>query len=403
MLSVAQAKQRILADLPLMPVVQVGLNEALGRVLAEDVIARTTQPPLAMSAMDGYAVRAADITTVPATLRIIEEIAAGQTPTHPVASGQATRIFTGAPLPAGADTIVIQENTTRDGDAVTVSESAKAGHYIRPAGLDFATGDTLIKAGRQLTARDVGLAAAMNVPWLRVRRRPRVAVLTTGDEIMMPGEYLGPSQIVSANNFALAGLIEATGAEPLTLGIARDNEASLQTLAAGAAGTDLLVTTGGASVGDHDLVQSVLSKHGLELDFWRIAMRPGKPLMFGRFGSVPLIGLPGNPVSAMVCGILFLQPALRVMLGLADETRTHTAILGQDLRENDRRQDYLRATLTQNEAGEAIATAANRQDSSMFATLAGADCLIVRPPNAPPEKAGSRVEIIPFGGGNLGV
>ncbi len=403
MLSVAEAKQRILAGLPLMPVVQVGLNEALGRVLGEDVVARTTQPPLAMSAMDGYAVRAQDIVNVPATLHIIEEVAAGQTPKFPVETGQATRIFTGAPLPDGADAIVIQENTSRDGDQVTVSETAGVGRYIRPAGLDFATGDTLIKAGKQLTARDIGLIAAMNIPWLRVRRRPRVAVLTTGDEIMMPGEALGPAQIVSANNFALAGLIEATGAEPLTLGIARDNEASLQTLAGGAAGTDLLVTTGGASVGDHDLVQSVLSKHGLTLDFWRIAMRPGKPLMFGRFGSVPLIGLPGNPVSAMVCAILFLQPALRTMLGVRESTRTHTAILGHDLGENDRRQDYLRATLTQDDTGRSVATPATRQDSAMFATLAHADCLIVRPPGAPPAEAGARVEIIPLGGGNLGV
>jgi len=404
MLSVAEAKQRILAGLPLMPVVQVGLNESLGRVLADDVIARTTQPPLAVSAMDGYALRAQDIGNVPVTLDIIEEIPAGHTPAIAVSSGQTARIFTGAPMPAGADTIVIQENTTRDGDRVTIRETAPEGHYVRPAGLDFATGDTLIKAGRLLTARDVGLAAAMNVPWLRVRRRPRVALLTTGDEIVMPGETLGPAQIVSANNFALAALIEATGAEPLTLGIARDNEASLQTLAAAAEGTDLLLTTGGASVGDHDLVQSALAKQGLALDFWRIAMRPGKPLMYGRFGSVPLIGLPGNPVSAMVCAILFLQPALRAMLGLTrDAERTHTAILGHDLGPNDRRQEYLRATLTLNDTGESVATPATKQDSSMFATLARADCLIVRPPDAPPATAGARVEIILLGGGNIGV
>lgn len=404
MLSVAEAKQRILADLPIMPVVQVGLNEALGRVLGDDVVARTTQPPLAVSAMDGYAVRAQDIQNVLVTLDIIEEIPAGLTATKSVSSGQASRIFTGAPMPSGADTVVIQENTTREGNRVTIIESAREGHYVRPAGLDFAAGQTLIKAGRQLTARDVGLAAAMNVPWLRVHRRPRVALLTTGDEIVMPGEALGPAQIVSANNFALAALIEATGAEPLTLGIARDNEASLRTLAAAAEGTDFLVTTGGASVGDHDLVQSALVKQGLALDFWRIAMRPGKPLMFGRFGSVPLIGLPGNPVSAMVCGILFLQPALRAMLGLTQEAeRTHTAILGHDLDQNDRRQDYLRATLTTDEASESIATPASKQDSSMFATFASADCLIIRPPNAPPAKAGSRVEIVLLGGGNLGI
>ncbi len=404
MLSVAEAKQRILADLPVMPVVQVGLNEALGRVLGEDLAARTTQPPLAMSAMDGYAVRAQDIATVPVTLDIIEEIAAGHTASKPVASGQAARIFTGAPLPAGTDTIIIQEDTTRDGDRVTITETVEAGHYVRPAGLDFAAGDRLLKAGKQLTARDIGLAAAMNLPWLPVRRRPRVALLTTGDEIVMPGEPLGPAQIISTNNFALAGLVEATGGEPLTLGIARDNEASLRTLAAAAEGTDLLVTTGGASVGDHDLVQSALTKVGLSLDFWRIAMRPGKPLMFGRFGAVPLIGLPGNPVSAMVCAVLFLQPALRAMLAVSGGAEpVHTAILGRDLPANDRRQDYLRATLTIGDDGEPIATPAQRQDSSMFATLAAAGCLVVRAPSAPPAKAGSRVEIIPLGGGSQNV
>ncbi|MEP4886424.1 MAG: molybdopterin molybdotransferase MoeA, partial [Alphaproteobacteria bacterium] len=294
----------------------------------------------------------------------------------------------------------IQEDTDRNGDKVTVKESAAAGRYVRKAGLDFAKGDVLLKAGTILTARDIGLAPAMNHPWLQVRRRPQVALLATGDEIFLPGEERGATGIVSSNTFALEGLIRAAGGEPVTLGIAPDDRAAISALAEGARGADMLVTTGGASVGEHDLVQDALQDIGLELDFWQIAMRPGKPLMFGRLGDVPMLGFPGNPVSSTVCGVLFLKPALAKMLG-TDETEPvfETATLGVDLGENDRREDYLRATLTRD--GDALVAAPfPRQDSSMFSRLAASDCLIVRPPHAPAAKAGAKVEFVRLGDGN---
>ena len=403
MIPVAEARQRILADLPVMPAEQVGLNEALGRVLAEDVAARRTQPPLAVSAMDGYAVRAADVATVPASLNVIGAAPAGSPYEGSVTKGTAVRIFTGAPVPAGADAIVIQEDTERDGDTVIVKQGAASGRYVRKAGLDFQTGDILLKAGRVLNARDIGLAAAMNVPWLQVRRQPRIALLATGDEIVLPGEDAGPSDIVSSNTFALDGLVRALGGVPVTLGIAADDIASIRTMAEGAKGADILVTTGGASVGEHDLVQEALGDVGLKVDFWQIAMRPGKPLIFGRLGATPMLGFPGNPVSSMVCGALFLKPALARMLGMADvEPRLETAILGIDLKENDRREDYLRATLSHDANGNRVATPFPVQDSSMFSRLAQADCLVVRAPHAPPAKVGDHVSYIALGGGLIG-
>ena len=396
MISVDDARDRILAGLKPTPAETVAVSAAAGRVLATDVAARATQPPVAVSAMDGYAVRAADVAATPATLRVIGEVPAGGQFAGTVGAGDAVRIFTGAAVPAGADAVVIQEDTDRDGDALTVKETAAAGAFVRPAGLDFAAGDDLLSAGRVLTARDVGLAAAMDVPWLAVRRRPRVALLATGDEIVMPGEPKGPAHITSSNTFALSALVTASGGEAVTLGIARDNPESLSALAAAARGADLLVTTGGASVGDHDLVQAVLGEHGLDIDFWRIAMRPGKPLMFGQFNGVPMLGLPGNPVSTVVCGLVFLRPALRHMLGVAAEETTRTATLGRDLPANDRRQDYLRASLTPGDDGRPVATPFDVQDSSMLATLARADALVVRPPNAPAIAAGEAVPILPF-------
>ena len=403
MIPVAEARQRILADLPVMPAEQVGLNEALGRVLAEDVASRRTQPPQAVSAMDGYAVRAADVASVPASLNVIGAAPAGSPFDGAVTKGTAVRIFTGAVLPDGADAIVIQEDTERDGDTVSVQEGVAAGHYVRPAGLDFHSGDVLLQAGHVLNARDIGLAAAMNVPWLKVRRQPRVALLATGDEIALPGEDLRPSDIVSSNTFALDGLVRACGGVPVSLGIAADDIGSIRAHAAGAIRADILVTTGGASVGEHDLVQEALGDVGLQVDFWQIAMRPGKPLIFGRLGDTPMLGFPGNPVSSMVCGALFLKPALAAMLGIADvEPQMETAILGTDLKENDRREDYLRATLAQDRDGNRVATPSPVQDSSMFSRLAQADCLVVRAPHAPPAKAGETVCYIALGGGLIG-
>lgn len=401
LMPVAEARARILAGLPIMASEQVALPEAHSRVLAADVASRVTQPPIAVSAMDGYAVRAADVVTVPADLKIVGEVPAGGFHDGTLAVGQAVRIFTGAALPAGADAIVIQEDTDRDGDTVTVMESSSAGRYVRKAGLDFAEGEVLLKAGTVLSARDIGLAAAMNHPWLQVRRKPRIALLATGDEIKLPGEALGPTSIVSSNTFALEGLIRAAGGEPITLGIAVDDIAAIRDLAAQARGADMLVTTGGASVGEHDLVQEALAELGLELDFWQIAMRPGKPLMFGQLSNVPMLGFPGNPVSSMVCGILFLKPALAQMLGNGEtEPARETATLGADLGENDRREDYLRATLARKN-GKLVATPFPKQDSSMFSRLAAADCLLIREPHAPAAKAGDTVEIVRLDGSHV--
>jgi len=397
MISVDEALERILKNFSPLPAETVGLGEAFGRVLAVDVRARMTQPPLAVSAMDGYAVRAADVVEVPATLKVVGAVPAGQVFDGAIGPGEALRIFTGAPLPEGADSIVIQEDTEAGDGQVTVKESCKAGNYVRPAGLDFAEGDAGPRAGRQLSARDVGLIAAMNHPWVQVRRRPRVAILSTGDEVVMPGEPLAPGRIVSSNGLALAAFVKACGGEPLQLGIAPDKEEQLAALAAGARGADLLLTAGGASVGDHDLVQKVLGEHGLELDFWRIAMRPGKPLMFGRLGDTPMIGLPGNPVSALVCSLLFARPAMNALLGL--DLPAHPLeqmVLGADLAANDRRQDYLRSTIAVNGDGRRRATPYSRQDSAMLALLASADGLIVRPPHAPAIAKGEMVDVLAF-------
>lgn len=404
MLTVAEARARILAAFAPLGREQVSLENALGRVLAEPVTARVTQPPAAVSAMDGYAVRADDVATVPARLKVTQSIAAGQAPSAAVKTGEAARIFTGSVLPDGADTVVIQENCDREGEVVTVREGKRAkGQNIRAAGLDFKIGDVGISAGKLLTARDIGLAASMNWPWLTVTRRPRIGILSTGDELVNPGEVLGPAKIIASNGIALQAFVTSCGAVPVNLGNAPDNRAILSQMIDGAAGCDLLVTTGGASVGDHDLVQGVLTEKGMKLDFWKIAMRPGKPLMFGELGPLKVLGLPGNPVSAIVTGTLFLAPAINLMLGMARlGPETVTAKLASPLPANDFRQDHLRATLARVN-GELIATPFGIQDSSMLTSLAHADGLIIRAPDAPAAVAGTEVAVMVFAGGALGV
>jgi len=395
MLAVAEAVAKVVSGFSRLPAEQVGIADAAGRVLAEDVAARTTQPPADVSAMDGYAVRAADVTAVPTALRRIGESAAGAGFAGTVGAGEAARIFTGAPVPAGADAIVIQEDTETDGDTVVVREVPTPGRWIRRAGLDFAAGDVLLRAGQVLSPRHIGLAAAMNVPWLMVRRRPRVAIVATGNEVVMPGDPLGPDQIVSSNSLAVAATVTALGGTAENLGIARDDAESLRALVEGARGADLLVTIGGASVGDYDLVGQVLGDKGLDLGFYKVAMRPGKPLIFGRLGETAVLGLPGNPVSVGVTSLVFLKPAMQVMLGTdAEDGAPATAVLGRDLAANDQRQDYLRARLSRDGGGDMVATPFEAQDSSMLALFAAADCLVVRPPHAPPAKAGERVEVL---------
>lgn len=399
MIPVIEARQRILAQMPLMPAEWVSIAEADGRVLAEPAIAQRTQPPADLSAMDGYAVVGTDVAQPGASLTCVGEAAAGHAHDGAVKPGECVRIFTGAPLPPGTDTILIQEDADVSGDQVTPREAIRTGTYVRRAGLDFRAGETGLDPGHDLAPRDLGLLAAMNVPWVGVRRRPRIALLSTGDELVRPGEALGLNQIVSSNAISLAALVRRAGAEPVDIGIAPDRPDALAEAAARAAGCDMLVTLGGASVGDHDLVQDVLANEGLALDFWRIAMRPGKPLMFGQFGDVRLLGLPGNPVSAVVCGLLFLRPAIRQMLGADDiEPQVRTATLGRDLPENDRREDYLRSELTIDADGHATVTPFARQDSSMLHVLSRAGALAIRAPHAPPLSAGSPVSFIPLTG-----
>jgi molybdopterin molybdotransferase len=397
---VADALARVLRDAEPLPAEMVPLGEAQGRVLAVDVAAKRTQPPADVSAMDGYAVRASDVATVPATLNLIGEVAAGHPFSGSVGPGEAARIFTGGLLPAGADTVVIQENATRADAAVIINETASPRKNVRLRGLDFSEGDVLLHKGRRLTDRDLMLAAAMNHPALPVHRMPKIAVLGTGDELVPPGAMPGPGEIVYSNGFALAALIRREGGTAIDLGFVPDKvkDTVAAVRRARAPGADILVTTGGASVGDHDLVQESLKAEGLALSFWKVALRPGRPMMHGRLGDMHVLGLPGNPVSSYVCALLFLSPLIRRLTGRADVgPTTETAVLGCDLPANDERSDYLRASLTMRPDGVLIATPLPVQDSSMMQSLAQAGCLVIRDPHAPAAKGGSRCPIVKLG------
>ncbi len=398
MIPVAEAQANVLNGVTRLASEDVSVAESFGRILAEDVASRMTQPPVAVSSMDGYAVRSADVANVPSGLKLIGESSAGRGFTGKMGPGETVRIFTGAPIPEGADAIVIQEDTDVAGTQITMKESSGAGRYVRPAGLDFAAGQVLLKAGKRINSRDVALIAGMNVPWVKVTRRPRVAILSTGNELVMPGDPMGAHQIISSNSLGLAAFVAAAGGSAVNLGIAIDEPGALRDKLAGIRGMDMLVTIGGASVGDYDLVKQVAGAEGLDINFSQVAMRPGKPLIFGKIHGVPMLGLPGNPVSAGVCATLYLKPAIDVMLGAKTAanagTVAETAVLGADVPENDRRQDYLRSKLELSAAGELTATPFAKQDSSMLAFFAQADCLVVRAPNAPALKKGERVPVV---------
>jgi molybdopterin molybdotransferase len=396
LMPVHEALEKVIAGGEPLPLEAASLGEAHGRVLASDLKARRSQPPADVSAMDGYAVRGDDVATVPARLRVIGEVAAGRPFGGAIGSGEAARIFTGGVVPSGADTVVIQELTERERDVVVVNSATSRGRNVRPEGLDFKAGEMLLARGHRFNSRSLALAAAMNHPTVPVHRRPKVALLGTGDELLAPGSTLGPGQIVYSNGFALGALIKGEGAEFLDLGIVGDHLDS--TVAAiGRARrweADVLVTTGGASVGDHDLVQQALTSLGLDLSFWKVALRPGKPLMHGRIADMRVLGLPGNPVSAFVCAFLFVVPLIRRLSGRTDLTlETEHALLATELRENDERMDYVRATLETRDACT-FAVPFPIQDSSMLVPLAKADCLLVREPFAPAAPVGSPCSII---------
>lgn len=397
LMPVAEALVRVLAEAEALPAEPTPLADAYGGVLAADVAALRTQPPANVSAMDGYAVRTADVAQVPVRLKLVGEVAAGHPFQGTVGAGEAARIFTGGVLPPGTDTVVIQENTAREDDAVVVKASAGKGKHVRVEGLDFKRGAVLLAKGRRLSDRDLALAAAMNHPTLPVHRRPKVAVLATGDELVMPGATPGFGEIVYSNGYATMALARREGCEVIDLGIVPDRvaETAAAVRRAREIGADILVTSGGASVGDYDLVQKALASEGLALSFWKVALRPGRPMMHGRLGRMQVLGLPGNPVSAYVCGVLFLVPLIRRLAGRSDvEPALDTARLGSALPPNDERADYLRATLAPGADGIPIATPAPVQDSSMLAPLAQADCLLVRVPHAPAAKAGEPCSII---------
>ncbi len=397
-LSVADALARVLAPARPLPLEWVPLAEARGRTLARDLAALRTQPPTDVSAMDGYAVRFADLGDLSKPLKLVGESAAGRRYGSVMGDGETVRIFTGAPVPSGADTVLIQEMAATEGRLVRALERPDQGRNIRRAGLDFMTGESLLGAGTRLGPAEIALAAAMNHAQLPVVRKPIVAIIATGDELVAPGGEVGPDQIVASNSYAIAAFVAAAGGVTLDLGIVADDLEGLERAIATAreAKADILVTLGGASVGDHDLVKQALAGQGMTLDFWRIAMRPGKPLIHGRLGDMSILGLPGNPVSSIVCGVLFLVPLVRALSGdrAADADRSQPAVLGTALPSNDQRQDYLRATLTIRADGVPIATPSKVQDSSMLRTLAQAECLLIRGPHAKADAAGAPCRIL---------
>ncbi|MBB6223130.1 molybdopterin molybdotransferase MoeA [Rhizobium leguminosarum] len=392
LLPVAEALSRLLSRAtPVAASETLPLAEAEGRVLAVDLKSGITQPPFDASAMDGYALRRDDAPEPGAVLRVIGTSAAGHGFEGSVGKGEAVRIFTGAPVPAGADSVLLQEDAEKIEDGVRTNFPVRQGQHIRPRGQDFTEGEAVLVAGTVLDFSRLTVAAGMNRPDVEVLKRPLIAILATGDELLPPGSTPGPSQIIASNTFGIAALARKAGADVLDLGIVPDDKARITAAidTARAAEADVIVTLGGASVGDHDLVQATLIEAGMQLDFWRIAMRPGKPLMVGSFGETHVLGLPGNPVSSLVCSLLFLEPLIRKLASLPPVRREAMVEAATPLRANDHRQDYIRAKLSKSAAGTWLAEAFGKQDSSMMKVFTQADCLIIRPPHAPELPAGA--------------
>jgi molybdopterin molybdotransferase len=398
LLPVSDAKASLLGHAaPIRQVEKVPLSQAAGRVLGLDLHAKMTQPPFDASAMDGYALAAADAPVIGSELTVVGSAAAGHAFDGKLEAGQAIRIFTGAPVPQGADAILIQEDAEKlDGNRIRTKFDVVKGRHVRPRGQDFAEGETVLKSGTLIDFSHLTVTAAMNHASLTVYRKPVVAVLATGDELVPPGTEPGPAQIIASSTFGVAALVRENGAELLDLGIVRDDPEKIKAAISVAqmAGADVLVTLGGASVGDHDLVQGALKSVGMELDFWRIAMRPGKPLMVGRLGNMQVLGLPGNPVASMVTGMLFLEPLLRKLAHLPEKNREIKGVTARRLAANDQRQDYLRATLSRDADGKIVADAFGKQDSSMMKIFSHADGLIVRAPHAPELEEGAPCPIL---------
>lgn len=406
LLPVSDALAKILgAASPIADIETLPLRAAFGRTLVRDLVSTRTQPPFDVSAMDGYGLRAADLTAPEKRVLLVGESAAGRSFAGEVKAGECVRIFTGAPVPAGVDTVLIQEDAIVEGAMIGARESVRTGQHIRVSGVDFREGEVGLKAGARLGPAELALAAAMNHATVPVTRKPRVAILATGDELVAPGETPGPDQIVCSNPFAVAAYVEGAGGEAIDLGIAGDEFSALERAIAKARElkADILVTLGGASVGDHDLVQSALTKEGMELGFWRIAMRPGKPLIHGRLGPMHIMGLPGNPVSSIVCSLIFLIPLVRKLCGdrQAGADATQPAILGADMKANDQRQDFLRATLSTDAEGRVVATPQALQDSSLLSVFSRSQALLIRPPHAPAAKAGEDCRILRLSSGGF--
>ena len=396
-LSVEEARVRVLDGVEPLPAEVIAVGTAHGRVLTADLAALRSQPAEAVSAMDGYAVRAADVTNLPAALTVIGEAAAGQPFVGTIGHGETARIFTGGVLPAGADAVVLQEHSDRRGAVVVIKSSPPVGKHVRAPALDFARGAVVLRKGRRLSDRDLALAAGMNHPVVAVHRRPKLGILATGDELVAPGSELARGQVVYSNGFAIAALARREGAEVADFGIVPDRLDPTVTAIEQVrrSGVDILVTTGGASVGDYDLVKRSLEIQGLKLAFWKVAMRPGRPLIHGRIGATHVLGLPGNPVSSYVGAFLFLIPLLRRLCGRSDLfAPLESAVLGRDLAKNDERTDYLRAQLDVGADGTLVATPFGLQDSSLLVPLAQADCLVVRDPYAAAAKSGTRCGVI---------